>query len=503
MTVQEIIGLIPGIFTVEHILLILLGTFAGIIIGAIPGMGATMAIALLLPITYRMDALPSVLLLLAIYCGVSYGGSISSILIGAPGTPSAVATMFDGYPLMKKGKAGKALDMSLYGSTFGGFIGNFLLLFIAPIIARIAISFGPTEYFALGCFGLTIIVGLNAKDMRKGLLMGMLGLLLSTIGADTMSAAKRFTFGILRLSSGLDSAAIMIGTYAVVELYKKMKDPNAAAAALTGLDKNRERLSFGEFVSHWRTLVRSALIGSFIGAMPGLGGGTASLLAYNEARKASKHPETFGEGEIDGVCAAETANNAVCGAAMIPMLTLGIPGDMVTAVLMGALIIQGIIPGPSLFVEHSEWVYSTMLGMLVVNLTMLLLGIAFIRVFAKIADVKDEVLVPAIFIVCVAGLFSQTQSIYTSLILVISSVGGYILWRNDFPVTPLIIGFVLGPIIEKNYRRSLMLSGGDPTVFLTRPVCMVLLVLTVGTIFWPYLKKWIVRKKALTEESVG
>ena len=188
--------------------------------------------------------------------------------------------------------------------------------------------------------------------------------------------------------------------------------------------------------------------------MPGLGGGTASLLAYNEARKASKHPETYGEGEIDGVCAAETANNAVCGAAMIPMLTLGIPGDMVTAVLMGALIIQGIIPGPSLFVEHAEWVYSTMLGMILVNIAMLLLGIAFIRVFAKIADVKDEVLVPIILVVCVTGLFSQSQNIYTSIILTISSIVGYILWRNGFPVTPLIIGFVLGPIIEKNYHYN-------------------------------------------------
>lgn len=499
MTFQEILGLLPNIFTIENILFILLGTFAGIIIGAIPGMGATMAIALLLPVTYRMAALPSVLLLLAIYCGVSYGGSISSILIGAPGTPSAVATMFDGYPLMKKGNAGLALDMALYGSAFGGFVGNILLLFIAPLIARIAIAFGPTEYFALGCFGLTIIVGLNAKDMRKGLLMGIFGLLLSTIGADTMSAAKRFTFGILRLSSGLDSAAIMIGAYAVVELYKKMKNPNASAAALAGLDKNRKRLSFREFVCHWKTLIRSAVIGSFIGAMPGLGGGTASLLAYNEARKASKHPETYGEGEIDGVCAAETANNAVCGAAMIPMLTLGIPGDMVTAVLMGALIIQGIIPGPSLFVEHAEWVYSTMLGMILVDIAMLLLGIAFIRVFAKIADVKDEVLVPIILVVCVTGLFSQSQNIYTSIILTISSIVGYILWRNGFPVTPLIIGFVLGPIIEKNYRRALMLSGGNPNVFLTHPVCAVLLALTIGTILWPYLKKYFIHRRTKEE----
>lgn len=495
MSAREIIALIPDIFTFQNIAFMLLGTFAGIIIGAIPGMGATMAIALLLPITYRMSALPSVLLLLSIYCGVSYGGSISSILIGAPGTPSAVATMFDGYPLMKKGKAGLALDMSLYGSVFGGLVGSILLLFIAPIIARVAISFGPAEYFGLGIFGLTIIIGLNSKDIRKGLIMGCAGLCLSTVGTDSLSGVTRFTFGSLRLANGLDSAALMIGAYAVVELYKKMKSPNEMAAKLTGIEKNRERISFKEFIKHWKTLIRSALFGSLIGAMPGLGGGTASLLAYNEARKASAHPETFGEGEIDGVCAAETANNAVCGAAMIPMLTLGIPGDMVTAVLMGALIIQGIIPGPSLFVEHGEWVYSTMLGMFAINIIMLILGVIFIRLFAKIADVHDEVLVPIILLVCVAGLYSQANSLYTCFILVFSSIIGYILWRNKFPVAPLIIGFVLGPIVEKNFRRSLLMNGMNADIFYKRPVCLILLILSVISIFWPYIKKEFAKRK--------
>ena len=493
MSFSEIIGLMPNIINLTNFIYIFLGMFAGIIIGAIPGMGAAMAISLLLPFTFRMEAVPAVLLLLAIYCGVSYGGSISSILIGAPGTPSAVATMFDGYPMMKKGKAGLALDMALKASFFGGIVSNFLLLFIAPLLAKVALALGPAEYFALGVFGLTIIIGLSGKNVYKGLIMGLMGLLLSTVGFDLITVAKRFTFGTLQLQSGIDRGSLMIGVYAVVELMRKLLDPNAVVQNKAAL--KMERLTFKQYISHWKTLVRSSILGSFIGAMPGMGGGTASLLAYNEACKASKHPETYGEGEIDGVCAAECANNAVTGSALIPMLTLGIPGDMVTAVLMGALVIQGIIPGPRLFVEHTEWVYSIMIGLLLVNVVMLLMGSSCIGLFSKISAVKDEILVPVVLIICIIGVFAQGEMTYYSLIVVIGSIVGYILSKNGFSMSPLIIGMVLGEIVEENMRRALMLSQGSISIFVTSPVCMILLTLAVGSLFMPIIKKqWAKRK---------
>ena len=279
----------------------------------------------------------------------------------------------------------------------------------------------------------------------------------------------------------------MIGVYAVVELMRKLLDPNAVAQ--NKVELKMERLSIKQYFSHWKTLVRSSIIGSFIGAMPGMGGGTASLLAYSEARKASKNPENFGEGELDGVCAAECANNAVTGSALIPMLTLGIPGDMVTAVLMGALVIQGIIPGPRLFVEHTEWVYSIMFGLLLVNVVMLLMGSSCIGLFSKISAVKDEILVPVVLIICIIGVFAQGEMVYYSLIVVVGSIVGYILSKNGFSMSPLIIGMVLGEIVEENMRRALMLSKGSISIFIKSPVCMILLTLAAASLFAPVIKK--------------
>ena len=349
---MDIATVLQMVFTLPNLLWMNIGIFAGIIVGALPGLTGTMAIALLLPVTYGLDSVTGMMLLLGVYCGGIYGGSITAILINTPGTPASAATSLDGYPLAQKGHALKALHMALSASLVGGLISCAVLLFAAPMIAKFALKFGAAEYFALALFGLTIIAGVGGKSQIKGLLMGFSGLLLSCVGIDSLDGVARFTFGNVNLTAGISQIPVLIGLFAITEIMKKVRDIHAPIGETVAVQE--EKIHFSDVLRYWKTLLKSSGIGVFIGAVPGTGAAISSFMAYNEAKRASKTPEEFGQGSEDGLVACEAANNAVTGATLIPLLTLGIPGDTNTAVLLGALTMQGIVAGPTLLTMPEE-----------------------------------------------------------------------------------------------------------------------------------------------------
>lgn len=478
---------ISSLVTWNNLLFINIGLAAGIMVGALPGLNSAIGVALLLPLTYGMDATTGVLLLLGAYCGAVYGGSITAILIKTPGTPAAAATLLDGNTLAEKGHAGIALDAALKASTFGGIFSAILLLFVAPALAQVALQFGPAEYFSLAVFGLTIISGISGKSLGKGLLMGVLGLLLTTVGVDKISGGTRFTFGIDALWGGITMIPVMVGLFAVSELIVKVRGGDSKQGLAMQYEK--ENLPLKKFFSHIKTLLKSSIIGSFIGAVPGTGASIAAFMSYNEAKRCSKNPDEFGTGCVEGIVAPESANNAVTGSAMIPLLTLGIPGDTVTAILVGALMMQGIVPGPRLFIEQRHWVYSIMIGLLIVNVFMFLQGKAFIKGFVKVTRVPQKVLVPILLVLCVIGAYAGNNAISDILIVVIFGIVGYCLRKLDFPLTPMVIALVLGPLAEDNMRRALLLSDGNFATFVTRPISAIFLFISIVTIIWPLIKK--------------
>ncbi len=488
---------LASLLTWNNLLFMNIGLAAGIMVGALPGLTSAIGVALLLPLTYGMDSVTGVLLLLGAYCGAVYGGSITAILIKTPGTPAAAATLLDGNTLAEKGHAGLALDVALKASAFGGILSALLLLFVAPQLAKLALQFGPAEYFSLAVFGLTIISGISGKSLGKGLLMGSLGLLFTTVGVDKISGNVRFTFGINALWGGITMIPAMVGLFAVSELLVKIKAGKEKRGA--AMQYKKEAVSVKEFFSYTKTLVKSSLIGSFVGAVPGTGAGIAAFMSYNEAQRCSKTPELFGTGHIDGIIAPESANNAVTGSAMIPLLTLGIPGDTVTAILVGALMMQGIVPGPQLFVEQQHWVYSIMIGLLIVNVFMLLQGKIFIQGFVQVTRVSQQILLPVLLVLCVIGAYAGNNTTNDILIMVLFGIGGYFLRKFQFPLTPVVIALVLGPLAEENMRRALILSEGSFATFATRPISALFLLISLFTIVWPFYKKSRERRKAASQ----
>lgn len=369
-----------------------IGLAAGIIIGALPGLTGTMGIALLLPLTYGMSSIHGMMLLLGVYCGGIYGGSITAILINTPGTPASAATSLDGYPMAQQGHAKRALHDALAASMIGGLISCVILLTCAPMVAKFALNFGAREYFALSLFGLTIIASVGGKSVLKGLLMGFAGLLLGCVGIDSLEGVSRFTFGNNYLTGGFNIIPVLIGLFAITEIMTKSRDINKAVGTTVAVEE--EKVSFADVLRYKIVLLKSSVIGAFIGAVPGTGAAIASFLAYNEAHRTSKHPEEYGMGSEEGLVACESSNNAVTGATMIPLLTLGIPGDTNTAVLLGALTMQGIQPGPMLFTKQANWVYSIMIGMVLINLFMYLQGRLFVKGFSNITKISTKIMVP-------------------------------------------------------------------------------------------------------------
>lgn len=469
------------LMSISNFISINIGLLIGIIFGAIPGLTVLLCVVLFTPLTFGLSPITAMLMLLGMYVGGIYGGSITAILIRTPGTAAAAATMLDGYPLAQQGKAKKALDMALVASVIAGIISACILLFAAPQIAKATLEFGPSEYFVLAVFGLSIIAGVSGDSIVKGLIAGAMGFFISTIGMDETSAVMRFTFGNSKLLGGIQLVIGLIGFFALSELYLKSTNNKIDD---DGLDLNKEesKLTKKDLKSNLVNIIRSSLIGTGIGAIPGAGAGISSFLSYNEAKKRSKHPEKFGKGSIEAVAAAEAGNNGVTGATLIPLLTLGIPGDATAAVLLGALMMHGLIPGPSLFEEQGNIVYAIMLGLIITNIFLFLQGKFLLKYFAKVAHVPYELLVPIISIFCMAGAFSVNNTIFDIYIIIICGVISYILQRLEFSQIPILLGMVLGPLAETNFRRAMVISEGSYRIFVTRPISLFFVVLTLGTL---------------------
>ena len=479
----------------QNFLIIPLGLAIGIVVGAIPGLTSDLGIILCIPLTYGMDPTMAILMLLAIYCGGTYGGSITAILINTPGTSANAATLFDGYPMTVKGQAFKALQMALFASTIGGLLSAFALLFLAPQIAKITLLFGPAEYFALAVFGLSVIAGVSNNSIFKGLIGACIGLFMATVGVDNISGATRFIFGQRKLMAGID----LIGMFAISEILMKSKyNPKTDHKTISASAITKDKITKDEYCRCWKPIGLGSLIGVIIGATPGTGGGLAAFIAYNQTKQASKHPETFGHGEIEGVAASESANNGACGATMIPMLTLGVPGDGATAILMGAFMLHGMVPGPTLFAEQGNILYAIMLGLIVVNVFMYVIGSGFTRFYAHITRIPYEILAPIVMTFCIAGAYSTNNRVYDIYIILIFGIVAYFLRRMDFQLVPILLGIVLGPLAEKNFRRAMVISEGSFKIFFTRPISCAFILIAVGSVLlfaWKNYKARTVRAK--------
>ena len=496
---MDILEILKSIFTVNNLLMMNIGVMVGIIIGAMPGLSVAFAVTVLMTMTFHMESLPAMYLLLGAYCGGLYGGSITATLINTPGTANAVCTALEGYPLARKGRAGDALTCSLWASAIGGLFSCFTLLFFAPQLAKIILKIGSPEYFALCTFGIAAAVGLEGNSLNnviKGVLSAAFGLVLACVGADPVFGTNRFSFGSYYMLSGIQVVSSMLGAYAFCQVLvncrdvyvkgdEKLKVPPVSKATLKAKD----------ILKHWKVIVKSSVIGAIVGAVPGTGGAESAMIAYNEAKRSSKHPEEFGNGSIEGILAAESANNATSGGAMIPMLTLGIPGDTVMAILLSALTMQGITPGANLFSSGSFWVYAIMGGLFIINLFMLLQGSLCVDLFAKVSKIPQSIMTPCIVVMCVMGSYAINNNIFECFVMIVFGIIGFFMKKFGFPVTPLCISLVLGKLFETNLRRSLILSDGSPFVFFTRPISCGILILAAFMLFVPIISNFLVSRK--------
>ena len=471
------------IFQPLVLLYLLGGTFLGLVFGAIPGLTATLALILLLPVTFGMEPAVGMAVLGALYVGGISGGKIPAILLNMPGTPSSIATTFDGYPLAQKGYPGRALTYGIASSFIGGLLGMIALILLAPQLARITLRFQSYEYFILGIFGLTVVASTTGRSVIDGLVSACLGVLIATIGGDPIAGSIRFTFGQRALEGGIELLVAMIGLFVITEVFTQSADVNKeyvfSSSKLDSL-----KLKFSVLVGQAKNLLRSSAIGLGLGMLPGAGGTIANFVAYDQAKKMSDKPEEFGTGILDGIMAAESANNAVTGGAYIPTITLGIPGNTVTAVLLAGLITHGLTPGPSLFINEINLVFAMFVGLLVANVFMFLLQYTvMIRFFTWALKIPKKVLLPIIVLMSVAGTYNIRYSVNDLWVLIFFTLLGYILKKTGFPLTPLILGLILGPIMENNLRTTMMATGGSITPFFTRPYSLGLIILTVLSLF--------------------
>lgn len=484
---------VEGLLSIMNVhcwLIMLLGTVVGIIFGSIPGLTSTMGVALCLPLTFSMDAVDAIALMIAIYVGGTSGGLISAILLKIPGTPSSVATTFDGGPMGERGEGGKALSVGIIYSFLGTVLSILALIFIAPSLATIALKFGPQEFFAICLFALTMIGAMVGDNVLKGVLSGLLGVTISLFGIASIGGAERFTFGIQALENGFSQLPVMIGLFAVAEILKVAAEGiSAEKGKILKYDTKNSMLTWQEFKEQFVNFIRSALIGIGIGILPGIGGATSNIVAYSVAKQQSKHPEKFGTGIIDGIVASETSNNASIGGALIPLLTLGIPGDTVTAMILGGLTLHGITPGPLLFKNSGVLVYGIFGAFIVCTLMMLVVEYGGIRLFVKILEVPKYILLPAVLILCIVGTYGTNHNMFDVWTALIFGFIGYFMSKHHFPQAPLILGFVLGSTIEENLIRGLMYTNNNFWAFFESPIAAVFMIISVGVVAWTAWKE--------------
>ncbi|MDZ4164490.1 MAG: tripartite tricarboxylate transporter permease [Smithellaceae bacterium] len=482
-----------NVLAFKNLLAIAVGTALGLFVGAMPGLSATMALAILLPLTFGMDPATGLCMLASLYLGAMYGGSISAILIRTPGTPAAAATVLDGYPLAQKGFAGKALGVSLIASFIGGLISSIALLTVAPVLGNVALKFGPVELFAVAVLGITIIGSLSQGSAIRGLLAGALGLLLAMIGMDPITGSPRFTFGMIELYSGVSFIVALIGLFSIPQAIRLVEKDQEATKAINSFT-DRMLPTFKEFKTIQVTTIRSSIIGIVTGLIPGTGGDTACWFGYNEAKRFSKNKEKFGTGEIEGIAASEAANNAVVGGALIPTITLGIPGSSAAAILMGGLMVHGIMPGPTLMTDYAAVTYTLIWAVFLANFFMLGEGLLFTRACINVTRVPNKVLAPIIIILCVIGSFAINNSIFDVILMFGFGILGYFMDKIKMPTAPMIVGLILGKMLNVSLHQSLLISFGSWTIFLSNPISATLLAIALisilqATPLFGYLKR--------------
>ena len=467
-----------------HLLLIVFGTVLGIVFGAIPGLTATLGIALLLPVTFSMTPESGIIVLMAVYVGGISGGFISATLIGIPGTPSSIATCYDAFPMSKKGQAARALGIGSVSSFIGTFASVLIAAAMCPVIAALAIKLGPWEYFSLCICALTLIVSLSKGNLFKGLAAACLGLFVASVGTSPLDATYRFTFGIANLKGGLNLVALMLGMFAISQIVDDYVKGNLVNPK-QGDTKFKSSWEFmRDFTSNIVNIIRSFVIGLWIGFLPGMGSGVSNLVAYAQAKSSSKHPEEFGEGCPDGIIASEVSNNASVGGAIIPMIALGIPGDTATAMLLGGLTIHGIEVGPMLLVNHANLVYIVFGALMAGALLTVVLQLMGMRLFPRILEIPYHYLFSAITVICFVGAFSANNTIFNCGEMLFFAVVALFLRCAGCPIGPMILGYVLGPMIETNLRRGLTYSTNGFWGFLTRPVSLLFLLIALVSVLW-------------------
>ena len=484
----------------NNLLVMVGGVVFGIICGAIPGFSAAMAVVVVLPLTFSMQPLTAMVLLCSIYVSAVYGGSITAILINTPGTANSAATAFDGYPMTQKGQANKALGISIGGSCVGGLISYFCMLIFMYPIANFAVKFGSAEMFVLAVFGLTIIGGIAEGGFAKAILAGAFGLLISTVGVSP-SGSMRGYFHTMWLMDGLPTVPTIIGFFAIVEMFN-MLNKNFIVEGTT-VKRSVKEIAKGSVIpfKHPVNTLRSALIGTFIGAVPAAGGTIASFMAYNQAKQTSKNPENFGKGEENGILASETSNNASTGGALMTMFALGIPGSSTTAIMMSALMIQGLTPGPQLVMNQMPLVYAIIIALFVSQLVMYLAGVLASYSLSGVLNISTKVLVPVITVLCLMGAFAIRKSIFDMVLVILFGIIAYFMKKHGYPTIATVLGIILGPIADTNLIRTNMRFRGNFSVLFTRPICIGLWVLTIIGVIVPIISRHRSAKKAAVQAS--
>ncbi len=497
---EPILAGLADAITPLSLLAIVVGTVVGVIVGVLPGLGSVVGITMVLPFTFTMPQVPSIALMLGVYCGSVYGGSITAIVLNTPGTPQAAATVIEGYPMARRGEADLAIGWVTAASTLGGIFSILVLMIAAPYLARFSLQFTPIEYFALGVFALTCIANVSRGNMAKGLLSGLAGLVITTVGTDPVTGDMRFTFDVFELSAGIELIPAVVGLFALAEMFVR------AAERWTPTSTETFRVGFRlpplrEWRSRIGVLLRACAIGSFVGALPGTGAATASFIAYSEAKRTSKNRDKFGTGEPDGLIAPEAANNAVTGSALVPTLALGVPGDPVTAVMLGALIIQGVTPGPQLFSQEIELVYAIFMVLLLVNLVMFATGALGASLFTRVLRIPEPLLIGLVLVIAMIGAYGVRGNMLDIWVALGAGVVGAAMRFSGFPIAPMVIGMVLGPMIEQSLRQGLLITRGNFLAFFERPITLGLTLLTIGVLVWPLVRHLMARRQAGTSAS--
>jgi putative tricarboxylic transport membrane protein len=494
---DELLHALPVVLSWQNVLAMIVGTLCGVVIGALPGLSATIGIAVLIPLTFGMDPLIALGMMAGIYNGSMYGGAIPAVLLRIPGTPSAIVTTFDGFPMTQQGKSGAALKIACISSALGGMVSAIALMTLAPPLSRVTLAFGPAEYFWVAVFGLASISVLLGRDPVKGALSATFGLAVGTVGTDLVTGHERYTFNLLELSAGFHIVVVLVGLYAVPRVLIMAEDRIREGVAAAALRLSGAKLGYNPFARFWKAWTRSSIIGIIVGILPGAGGNIAAFISYNEAKRAAKDPDSFGKGNPEGVAAAECANNADNSAAMIPALTLGVPGNSIAALILGGLLVHGLQPGPALFRENADIVYGFMIQMFLTSVLVFVFGgIIASRIFAQALRLPQVMLAPLIVGLMIVGVYSVNNSMFDLYVMMLFGLVGYAMEKLDFPLAPAVLGLILGSMAEESLRLSMLIARGDYSYLFTRPISQILIVLVLLVLAYPVVRAWQERRKA-------